>query len=197
MTTSFNFRRTTALAFGALAAGISLGSLSGCNGIELPIEVTVPLVQNSSIVAANEADGDVNIVVGAFCDLFSEEELDALIRQFGGDLVADLVDITGVDLTKVTVTATEGDFDSFTDSDLKLIFLGDSPLLLGDASDSQGLGSSFDLTKSVPVDLLNDLEDGDCGAPTLHFEGDQPAGDISFNTTATLTVYTRLTLQQP
>ncbi len=197
MTKSISFRRTAAMALGALAAGISLGSLSGCDGIELPIEVVVPLVQNSSIVAANEADGDVNIVVGAFCDLFSEEELDALIRQFGGDLVADLVDITGVELTKVSVTATEGNFDSFTDSDLNLIFLGDSPLLLGEATDSQGLGGSFDLTKSVPVDLLNDLEDGDCGAPTLHFEGDQPAGDITFNTTATLTVYTRLTLQQP
>lgn len=197
MTTSFNFRRTAAMAFGALAAGISLGSLSGCNGLELPIEVTVPLIQNSSIVAANEADGEVDIIVGAFCDLFSEEDLDALIRQFGGDLVADLVDITGVELKKVTVTATEGDFDSFTDSDLRLLFPGNDPLPLGEASDSQGLGSSFDLTQDEPVDLLNDLEDGDCGAPTLHFEGDQPAGDIRFNTTATLTVYTRLTLQQP
>lgn len=197
MIKSFNFRKTTAMAAGALMAGISLGSLSGCDGIELPIEVVVPLVQNSSIVAANEADGDVSVVVGAFCDLFSEEELDALIRQFGGDLVADLVDITGVELKKVTVTATEGDFDTFTDSDLKLIFLGDSPLPLGEASDAQGLGASFDLTQDEPVDLLNDLEDGDCGAPTLHFEGDQPTSDIRFNTTATLTVYTRLTLQQP
>ncbi|MBL7649871.1 MAG: hypothetical protein JNK74_27160 [Candidatus Hydrogenedentes bacterium] len=192
-----SFRKAGAMAVGAVAVGIALSGLSGCNGLELPIEVTVPLIQNSAIVAANEADGDVNIAVGAFCDLFSEEELDALIRQFGGDLVADLVDITGVELTKVTVTATEGDFDSFTDSDLKLIFLGASPLPLGEASDSQGLGGSFDLTQDEPVDLLNDLEDGDCGAPTLHFEGDQPAGDIRFNTTATLTVYTRLTLQQP
>jgi len=181
---------------GTLFAGASLTGLSGCNGIELPIEVTVPLVQNSSIIAANEADGDVNIIVGAFCDLFSEEELDALIRQFGGDLVADIVDITGVELTKVTVSATSGNFDTFTSSDLGLIFLGDDPLPLGEASDSQGLGGAFDLTQDVPVDLLNDLEDGDCGAPTLHFEGDQPEGDITFNTTATLKVFTRITLQQ-
>ncbi len=197
MIKSFNFRKTTAMAAGALMAGISLGGLSGCDGVELPIEVVVPLVQNSSIVAANEADGDVSVVVGAFCDLFSQEELDALIRQFGGDLVADLVDITGVELKKVTVTATEGDFDTFTDSDLRLLFPGNDPLPLGEASDAQGLGASFDLTQDEPVDLLNDLEDGDCGAPTLHFEGDQPTGDIRFNTTATLTVYTRLTLQQP
>lgn len=195
--TNFLSRRFALSAAGAALAAFSLTSLSGCNGLELPIEVTVPLVQNSAIIAANEADGNVDLVVGAFCDLFSEEELDALIRQFGGDLVADLVDITGVELTKVTVTATQGNFDSFTDSDLKLIFLGGSPLALGEASDSQGLGSSFDLSQDTPVDLLNDLEDGDCGAPTLHFEGDQPAGDITFNTTATLTVYTRLTLEQP
>lgn len=183
------------LTVGALAVGVSLTGLSGCNGLEVPIEVTIPLIQNSSIVAANAADGIVDIPVGAFCDLFSPEQLDALIRQFGGDLVANMVEITKVQLESVTVTATNGNFDTFTTSDLSLIFLGQPALPLGEAADGSGLGSEFVLSQDVPVDLLNDLEDGDCGAPTLHFEGTQPDGDITFNTSATVKVFARLTLQ--
>lgn len=183
------------VALGAVATGVSLTSLSGCNGVEVPIEVTIPLVQNSSITAANEADGIVDIPVGAFCDLFSPEQLDALIRQFGGDLVANLVEITKVQLESVTVTATNGNFDSFTTSDLSIVFLGQPALPLGEAADGSGLGSEFVLSQEVPVDLLNDLEDGDCGAPTLHFEGEQPESNITFNTSATVKVFAKLTLQ--
>ena len=185
------------LAFGTLAAGVSLTGLSGCNGIELPIEVTIPLVQNSSIVAANEADGTVDVVVGAFCDLFSAEQLDAMIREFGGDLVADLVEITRVELDAVTVTATAGDFDDFTSSTLSLSLLpiGSDPLALGAAANAEGLGTSFDLTQEEPVDLLNDLDDGECGVPTLRLQGVKPGADITFSTAARVKVFTRLSLQ--
>jgi hypothetical protein len=194
MTHLVSKRFTKNFALGVLAGGVSLVGLSGCNGLELPIEVTIPISQGSTIVAANAADGSAAVVLSAFCDLFSEEELDALIRQFGGDVVADIVDITGVELDKVTVTATSGNFDSFTTADLNMIFLGADPLPLGSVEDNVGLGTVFDLTQDVPVDLLNDLEDGECGAPTLLLDGEQPEGDITFNTTATLQVYTRLSL---
>lgn len=187
-------RFTIKAAFGLCAAGLALTSLSGCNGLELPVEVTIPISTGSTIVAANEADGSATVVLSAFCDLFSEEELDALIRQFGGDVVADIVDITGVELEKVTVTATSGNFDNFTTADLDMIFLGEAPLPLGSATDNAGLGTGFELTQEVPVDLLNDLEEGECGAPTLVLDGEQPDADITFNTTATLQVYTRLSL---
>jgi hypothetical protein len=194
MTQIFSKRFTIKATFGLLAAGLALNGLSGCNGLELPVEVTIPVSTGSTIVAANAADGSATVVLSAFCDLFSEEELDALIRQFGGDVVADIVDITGVELDKVTVTATSGNFDSFSTADLDMIFLGDAPLPLGSAEDSEGLGTVFELTQGVPVDLLNDLEDGECGAPTLELNGEQPEADITFNTTATLQVYTRLSL---
>ena len=194
MTQIFSKRFTIKATFGLLAAGLTLTGLSGCNGLELPVEVTIPVSTGSTIVAANAADGSATVVLSAFCDLFSEEELDALIRQFGGDVVADIVDITGVELDKVTVTATSGNFDSFSTADLDMIFLGDAPLPLGSAEDSEGLGTVFELTQGVPVDLLNDLEDGECGAPTLELNGEQPEADITFNTTATLQVYTRLSL---
>ena len=86
MTQVFSKRFTMKIALGMLAGGLSITGLSGCDGLELPIEVTIPVSSGSTIVAANEADGSVTVVLSAFCDLFSEEELDALIRQFGGDV---------------------------------------------------------------------------------------------------------------
>ena len=194
MTQLMTKRFAKSFSFSMLAAGILLAGLPGCNGIELPIEVTIPVSQGSNIVAANETDGDVDVVVGAFCDLVNKEDLDALIRQFGGDLIADLVEITRVELDGVTITATSGNFDTFTSSDISLVFLAADPLQLGIADDAQGLGSAFELTQDEPVDLLNDLEDGECGAPTLHLEGEAPAADITFSTDARLKVYTRIAL---
>lgn len=193
MTYLFSKRVTIKFVFAVLAAVLSLTGLSGCDGLELPIEVTIPISEGSTIVAANEADGSAIVVLTAFCDLFSEDQLDTLIREFGGDVIADIVDITGVELDKVTVTATGGNFDSFDTAELNMLFLAEAPLPLG-AATADGLGTVFDLTQDVPVDLLNDLEDGECGAPTLELNGEQPDADITFNTTATLKVYTRLSL---
>ena len=194
MTHLFSKRFTIKFTFAVLVAGFSMTGLSGCDGLELPIEVTIPISEGSTIVAANEADGSAIVVLTAFCDLFSEDQLDALIREFGGDVIADIVDITGVELDKVTVTATGGNFDSFDTAELNMIFLDADPLPLGSAEDDAGLSTVFDLTQDVPVDLLNDLEDGECGAPTLELNGEQPDADITFSTMATLKVYTRLSL---
>lgn len=195
MTPRSRLRIAGALALGALGT-FSLLALPGCNGLELPIKVTIPLTSETLITAADEPDGEVYIALSVFCDLLSEEDLDAMIREHAGDLIADLVDITKVELRHVTVDAIGGDFDSFTNADLKLV----PPLpirdavLLGEAEDANGLGDSFDLSLDDPVDLLNDFEDGECGVPTLHLEGDQPEDDIAFDTSVTLLVYTRLTL---
>lgn len=195
MTPRSRLRIAGALALGALGT-FSLLALPGCNGLELPITVTIPLTSETLITAADEPDGEVYIALSVFCDLLSEEDLDAMIREHAGDLIADLVDITKVELRHVTVDAIGGDFDSFTNADLKLV----PPLpirdavLLGEAEDANGLGDSFELSLDDPVDLLNDFEDGECGVPTLHLEGDQPEDDIAFDTSVTLLVYTRLTL---
>ena len=45
------------------------------------------------------------------------------------------------------------------------------------------------------VDLLNDLEDGQCGVPTLRVSGGDllESGDITFDATVTVLVFTQLT----
>ncbi len=177
-------------------SGLTITQLTGCSGIPLPpIEVTISLVQNVQIAAADvEATGSVDVVVGAFCDLFNEEQLDTMLREAGGDLLADLVSIPKAELSSVTVTATQGDFSTFTSATLTLSLLPDGSLALGTAADDAGLGSSFSLTQDTPVDLLNDLEDGQCGVPTLRLEGSTPAEDITVSATATVKVFTQVNL---
>jgi hypothetical protein len=174
---------------------IASTQLSGCTGIPLPpIEVTISLVQNVQIQAAGQADGSFDVVVGAFCDLFNEEQLDMLLREAGGDVIADLVSIPRAELASVDVTATEGDFSTFTDASLTLTVVGGDPLPLGAAADSAGLGTSFALTQEMPVDLLNDLEDGQCGVPTMTVTGSVPVSDITLSATATVRVFTQVNL---
>ena len=116
-----------------------------------------------------------------------------------GDLIADLVTITRVELAATVITATEGDFEPFTDSTLtlSLLELGAPPLILGTASANDGLGGLFSLTKGTPVDLLNDLEEGQCGVATLRLEGADilEPGDATFDVSVELLVYAVLTIE--
>lgn len=188
--------RITALALGAVAAVL----MSGCNGFALPpVPVTLPLAQDVEFSGTTAVAGAVEVPLTFFCALFNEEELDAMVREAAGDLIADLVTITRVELAATVITATEGDFAPFTDSTLTLTLLdlGAPPLVLGTASANQGLGGLFSLTRGTPVDLLNDLEEGQCGLATLRLEGADllEPGDATFDVSVELLVYAVLTIE--
>lgn len=175
-----------------LIAGWCVTGISGCNGFALPpIPISIPIVVDAHVVAADEDDGTVEVLLTIFCDLFSEEELDAMLVAAGGEVIANLVSIPSVELASVTVEATQGDFNDFTSASLRLV--GGNPMPLGAASNAGGLGATFEMTQATPVDLINDLGDGECGIPTLTLTGAKPGDDITFNATANVLVYTRLT----
>lgn len=179
----------------AVLVGLSSLQLSGCNGIALPpIPVTLNLISNVDVSAASGSTGSADVNLGAFCDLFTEEDLDAMVRAAAGDLIADLVTITSVELASTNLTATEGTFQPFTTAELTLTVLepGADALLLGAAADNDGLGTMVSLTQNNPVDLLNDLEDGQCGVPTLRLAGANALepGDIRFDVSVSVLVYT-------
>lgn len=169
--------------------------LSGCNGIALPpIPVTLNLLSDVDVSGAAAADGSAEVTLGAFCDLFTEEDLDAMVRAAAGDLIADLVTITSVELASTNLMATSGTFQPFSTAELTLTVLepGADSLLLGAAADNAGLGTMVSLTQNNPVDLLNDLEDGQCGVPTLRLAGASALepGDIQFDVSVSVLVYT-------
>lgn len=175
--------------------------LSGCNGIALPpIPVTLNLLSDVEVSAAAAAGGSAEVNLGAFCDLFTEEDLDAMVRAAAGDLIADLVTITSVELASTNLMATAGTFQPFTTAELTLTVLepGADALLLGAAADNAGLGTMISLTQNNPVDLLNDLEDGQCGVPTLRLAGANAleSGDIRFDVSVSVLVYTTVSAPQ-
>ncbi len=185
-----------------LLVPFALGPLSGCDGFAFPgIPVELPLAQGVELSAVSAAAGSVELPLAFFCDLFNEEELDAMLRAAAGDRIADLLTITRVELDAAEITATEGSFEPFTRSTLVLHLLdvGSAPLTLGAAADDSGLGVAFALTRERPVDLLNDLEDGQCGVPTLRLEGASPLEpeDVTFDVGVRVLVYTELTLGRP
>lgn len=193
------FLRPILSRLGALSI-VALAPLSGCNGFELPpVPVTLPLAQNVEFSGATAVAGAAEVPLSFFCALFNEEELDAMVREAAGDLIADLVTITRVELAATVITATEGDFAPFTDSTLtlSLLELGAPPLVLGTASANDGLGGVFSLTKGSPVDLLNDLEEGQCGIATLRLEGADllEPDDATFDVSVELLVYAVLTIE--
>ncbi len=164
--------------------------LSGCGGIPLPpFAITIDLAGGTITPTEVGVSGEVTVPIGAFCDLLDADSLDATIRQAAGDLVADLVTITAVELQSVQVSASAGNFSTFTAVSLTLD--GTPPLPLGAAADTNGLGTSFTLEQETPVDLIGDL-DGQCGVANALLVGSTPAEDITYTTTATVLVHVQL-----
>lgn len=188
------------LKFGTMAAAASLFSLTqlpGCAGFPLPpIPVEVVLTENVEISALAAIAGSADVSLGVVCDLFTPEELDAMVREAAGDLIGDLVTITRVDLVATDITATEGNFEPFETATLDLLIEGSGgeALILGTAANNEGLGTEFSLTLDNPVDLLNDLEEDECGSPELHLDGAGflEAEAITFDVAVRLLVYTEV-----
>ena len=187
-------------AVAVIASLFSLTQLPGCAGFPLPpVPVEVVLIENVEISALAAIAGSANVSLGVVCDLFTPEELDAMVREAAGDLIGDLVTITRVDLAATEITATEGNFEPFETATLDLVIEGSGgeALIVGTAVENEGLGTEFSLTLDNPVDLLNDLEEDECGSPVLHLDGAGflEAESITFDVTVRLMVYTAVKAQ--
>lgn len=183
----------------ALFAGLSFSGLSGCGSIALPpIPLSITIVMDLQIPAADASSGAVDVPLTLFCDLFSEERLNELLTAAGGAEIAALVDIPSVEMESVEFVATQGTFADFTTADLTMTLIapGTDPVDLGTLTDPNGLGTMFEVVQNPPFDLLNDLSDDECGVPTLHLEGAAPTADIEFTVIANVVVYSQLNLDQ-
>lgn len=182
------------------AAAVSLFAavqLSSCVGfMPPPIPVTLELSRGVQIPALAAASGSADVSLGTICGLFNDAELEAMVREAAGPLIPDLLTVTRVTLVSTDIQATEGNFDPFETAvlDLTVEGSGGETLLLGTAANNNGLGTAFSLRLNSPVDLLNDLEEDECGSPTLHLDGGGllEAGDITFDVHVKLLVYTEV-----
>lgn len=187
-------------AVAAVASVFSITQLPGCAGFPLPpIPVEFVLVENVEIPALAAIAGSADVSLGVICDLFTPQELNTMVREAAGDLIGDHLTITRVDLEATDITATDGNFDPFETATLDLVIedSGGEALILGTAANNEGLGTAFSLTLENPVDLLNDLEEGECGSPELHLDGAGflEAESVTFDVTVRLMVYTEVKAQ--
>lgn len=170
-------------------AGMSVTQLTGCGGcggVPVPIrDITLPIASNITLPAVTDASGTAQVGIGEVCDLFSEEDLDALVRQQAGDAIADRVSLNAVELKSVNVmTVGESTFSPFTSANLSLDVTGGETIDMGSAMNASGLGTSFSLTRDEPLELIEALGGDDCVSPILTLEG-AGANDVE---TATFTV---------
>lgn len=179
-------------------AALTLFALSGCSGVPLPpIPVSIPIIADDNTIAPEDVEnGMLTVSLPVFCNLFDEEELNGLLVAAGGPQIANLVNISRVELESVTVRAVQGDFSAFTAAamDLTLVDPNADPIALGMAVDQNGLGTEFELTRDMPLDLLSDLANDECGVPMLHLEGGTPADTIEFEMIANVLVFTQINL---
>lgn len=178
----------------------SFSQLSGCAGFKLPpIPVEFVLTENVEVSALAAVAGSADVSLGVVCDLFTPEELDAMVRLAAGDVIGDNLSIIRVDLEATEITATSGNFDPFETAILDLVIEGSGgeALILGTAANNEGLGTQFSLTLESPVDLLNDLEADECVAPELHLDGAGflEAEAVTFDVSVRLLVYTEVRAQ--
>jgi len=171
--------------------------LAGCPGMPLPpVPVSFDLVLGVEIPAIVTATGSADVALDEVCALFNATELEMLVREVAGDIIGDNLDITRVELTATRITATEGTFEPFTTAalDVTIPNSGGEVLLLGTAAFNDGLGTRFQLKLEDPVDLLNDLDESECSAPTLHLDGAGflEGGDITFDVKVFLRVHTQI-----
>ncbi|MBI2425962.1 MAG: hypothetical protein HYV27_24270 [Candidatus Hydrogenedentes bacterium] len=163
----------------------------GCNNIALPpVLVDLPLGGSLSIPGSSNTS-----LVGVFCNLLTEAQLDQLLIDAGLQTVADLVDLDRVVLDELEFTAAvgAGDFSGFTRADFSII-VGVETIVVGSVINPAGLGNSFTIVPNNEIDLLTILEDGACGGGRLVLTGTAPATALNYSLTAHLAVYTRLNL---
>lgn len=164
---------------------------AGCTNIALPpVLIELPLGNNLSIPGSGNTS-----LVGVFCNLLTEDQLDLLLIDAGLQTVADLVDLDRVVLDELEFTAAAGagDFSGFTRADFEII-VGAETIEVGSITNAAGLGNTFTIVPSEELDLLTALGDGECGGGRLILTGTAPTTALNYELTAHLAVFTRLNL---
>lgn len=115
-------------------------------------------------LAGTEIPADFETPALPVCDLPTQDEIRELVSQAAGDWVANLIHIDEMDLLRVHLAASLGDFGSLTRMTLQwnpkpVHGLEQPPVDLGSAHDPAGLGAEVFLVPAEPVDFLELIED--------------------------------------
>ena len=195
-------RRSNWLVAAAVLASIS--ALPGCLGwIDLPtVKAEYPVATALSLGPTKEQPAGsaltgIPMVEGVSCNLPDRDYLEELVRQQAGDTVGGLIHLKRVNLEKLTLNASQGDFSSLTHLSLFYVTVGGegiAPAHLGTAVSIGGFGSQVELTPLESVDLLGLMDGQWCGAILVVANGAVPEQQVVFDADASLSIEAELGL---
>jgi hypothetical protein len=164
-----------------------------------PVTVTFPVADGVVFgpSAGLEAGAPLNgyALAGGFtCNLPSEDEILAEVRRQAGSFASNFISVDRVEVNRVTLTATQGDFSTLTSVFLAFVTAGVggiAPVPLGWASSDQGWGNTLEVVPGQPVNILSILRQPKpaCGAAIISLSGTAPETDVIAGATIEMTVH--------
>jgi len=164
----------TGLKFAAVLAGCAVVTAAavGCSsgGYPLSIEITMTLGEGYHVQDYGLTDpGDpiapeMPIPAVPMCTLPDRADLDEMIRQAVGGVVAGMIKLEKLELLEVNIIATSGDFNSLDWLSMyyqpkPVLGIGQPVVELGETYSETGLGTAVTLIPDEPVDFLQLIDE--------------------------------------
>jgi hypothetical protein len=139
-----------------------------------------------------------------FCNMPSEQTLSDEVLKVGKFDLSKFVKLSRLDLVHLTLTATQGNFDFVTALTVSYVPAEGAPgsadpVVLGTASDADGLGTDVTLTPPEAVDILKLIQQNDANTsgtcPKLRFEAtvsSPPSSNVQYDISLTVDAYARV-----
>ena len=191
----------------AMLAGLVL-PFSGCGGpfVEVgPVSFTTEIGSGTLLEDIFTRKGGVPISHQEdFCDMPSEEALEDQFLQVGEIDISKFVRLSRLELVESTITATQGDFNFLSAMTVRFIpapvnGVAQDPVVLGTASNANGLGTVVVLTPPAPVDFLDLIQQNDANpsseCPKLELEVTVraiPSQDVSYTAEVSIDAYAEI-----
>lgn len=193
-------------AYSLIAA--ALFATVGCFGgfIEVgPVRFTADVGEGTLFADLFLPKGGPNVMYEEdLCNLPSESELEERFLQVGGVDISNFIRLSGLELVETKLTADSGNFNflsSITVSYIPAPVNGQDqdPVVLGTASNSNGLGTEISLVPPEPVDFLDLIRENDENpsqeCPKLKVEMTPrsiPLQDVDYTIEATVDAYAQV-----
>ncbi len=138
------------------------------------------------------------------CDIPSESDLESRFLQVGGVDISNFIRLSGLDLVETKITATSGNFNFLSSMTVRYIPApvngqDQDPVVLGTATNSNGLGTEISLVPPEPVDFLDLIRANDANdsqeCPKLEVEMTPrsiPLQDVEYTADVTVDAYAQV-----
>lgn len=198
---------TRILAVASMVAGLLL-TFSGCGGafVEVgPVRFSTQIGSGTLLEDIFTRKGGIPISHREdFCDMPTEAALEDQFLQVGNVDISKFVRLSRLELVETTITATQGDFNFLSAMTVRFIpapvnGIAQDPVVLGTASNANGLGTVVVLTPPGTVDFLDLIQQNDANpsnkCPQLEMEVTVraiPTQDVAYTAEVSIDAYAEI-----